>query len=124
VEKYVRECQMCNKNKPTNRNKARLLAPLSIPGRPWESIGMNFITHLPRTREEYIAQFVHTLVVDRLTKLVHIVPTTDTATAAHVAQLFLDAVLRNHGLPRNTVSDRDVKFTSSFWTAFCEQVGI
>ena len=121
VEKYVRDCEMCNRNKPTNRKKAGLLAPLPIPGRPWESIGMDFITHLPRTKAGYTALYV---VVDRLTKLVHIVPTTDTATAADVAQLFLDAVFKNHGLPRNIVSDRDVKFTSSFWTAFCEQVGI
>ena len=84
---------------------------------------MDFITHLPRTKAGYNALYV---VVDWLTKLVHIVPTTDTATAAvvHVAQLILDAVFRIHGLPRNTVSNRDVKFTSSFWTAFCEQVGI
>ena len=65
-----------------------------------------------------------TFVVDGLTKLVHIVPTTDTATAANVAQLFLDTVLENHELPRSILSDRDVNFTSSFWTAFCEQMGI
>ena len=121
VEKYVRDCEMCNKNKPTNRKSAGLLAPLPIPGRPRESIGMDFIIHLPRTKAGYTALYV---VVYRLTKLVHIVPTTDTATAANVAQLFLDAVFRNHGLPRNRVSDRDVKFTCSFWTAFCEQLGI
>jgi len=121
VEKYVRDCEICNRNKPSNRKEAGLLAPLPIPGRIWESIGMDFITHLPRTKAGYTALYV---VVERLTKLGHVVPTTDTATAADVAQLFLDAVFRNHGLPRNVMSDRDVKFTSSFWTAFCEQVGI
>ena len=34
VEKYVKDCEMCNKNKPTNKKKAGLLAPLPIPGRP------------------------------------------------------------------------------------------
>ena len=121
ITQYVGNCEACGRNKPTNQKKAGLLAPLPIPGRPWESIGMDFITHLPRTKAGYTALYV---VVDRLTKLVHMAPTTDTATAADVAQLFLDIVFRNHGLPRSIVSDRDVKFTSSFWTAFCEQVGI
>ena len=77
-----------------------------------------FITHLPKTKARFTALYV---VVDRLTKLVHIIPTTDTATAADVAQLFLDVIFRNHGLPKNIVSDRDVKFTSRFWAPFCEQ---
>ena len=36
-------------------------------------------------------------VVGRLTKLVHIVPTRDRATAVDVAQLFLDTIFRNQG---------------------------
>ena len=121
VTRYVGNCEMCIRNKSPNTKKAGLLAPLPIPGRPWESIGMDFITHLPKTKTGYTALYV---VIDRLTKLVHIAPTTNTATAADTAQLFLDMVFKHHGLPRNIVSDRDVKFTSSFWTSFCEQVGI
>ena len=64
------------------------------------------------------------VVIDRLTKLVHIAATTDTATAADTTTLFLDMVFKHHGLPRSIVSDRDVKFTSSFWTSFCTQIGI
>ena len=100
---------------------AGLLAPLPIPGKPWESIGMDFITHLPKTKSGYTALYV---VIDRLTKLTHIGPTTHTATAEDTAQLFLDLVYKHHGLPQNIVSDRDVKFTSSFWNSFCEQVGV
>jgi len=100
---------MCSKNKPLNRKRAGLLSPLPIPGRPWESIGMDFTTHLPKTKAGYTALYV---VLDKLTKLVHIAPTTDTATAADTAQLFLDMVTKNHGLPNNIGSDRDSKFTS------------
>ena len=121
VAQYVQDCEMCSRNKAPNTKKAGLLSPLPIPGRPWESIGMDFITHLPRTKAGYTALYV---VVDRLTKLVHMTPTTDTATAADTAQLFLDMVFKHHGLPSSIVSDRDVKFTSSFWTSFCQQVGI
>ena len=119
--KYVQDCEMCSTSKPLNRKKTGLLSPLPIPGRPWESIGKDFITHLPQPKAGYTAVYV---VVDRLTKLVHIAPTTDTATAADTAQLFLDMVFKNHDLPSSTVSDRDVNFRSSSWTAFCQQVGI
>ena len=121
VADYVGGCEMCSRNKPTNLKKAGLLSPLPIPGTPWESVGMDFITHLPKTRSGHTALYV---VVDRLTKLVHMAPTTNTATAEETAQLFLDLVFKHHGLPQDIVSDRDVKFTGSFWTSFCEQVGI
>ena len=100
VSKYVEDYEMCSRNKPTNRKKAGLLSPLPIPGRPWESIGMDFITHLPKTKAGYTAIYV---VIDRLTKLVHIAATTDTATAADTATLFLDMVFKHHGLPRSII---------------------
>ena len=103
IIQYVQNCEMCSRNKPTNRKQAGLLSPLPIPGRPWESIGMDFITHLPKTQAGHKALYV---VVDRLTKLVHIAPTTDNATAEEKAQLFLDLIFKHHGLPRNIVGRR------------------
>ena len=50
---------------------------------------MDFITHLPETRRGHTAIFV---VVDRLSKLVHFIPTADTATAEDVARLFIDNI--------------------------------
>ena len=83
----VERCEICSRKKSTNKKKAGVLAPLPILGRPWESISMDFVTHLPKTKAGYTALYV---VVDRLTKLVHVAPTTDAATAEDVAQLFLD----------------------------------
>ena len=71
VNEYVDNCEMCTRNKARNRKPAGLLQPLPIPGRPWESIGMDFITHLPKTNAGNTALYV---VIDRLTKLTHIVP--------------------------------------------------
>ncbi|KAE9267376.1 hypothetical protein PF001_g30107 [Phytophthora fragariae] len=36
-------------------------------------------------------------------------------TAPQAAQLFVDNVFRNHGLPAAFVSDRDPRFVSHFW---------
>lgn len=80
---------------------------------------MDFITSLPES-QGYDAIFV---MVDRFSKLAHMVPTVGTATALETAKLFLNAWWRHHGLPRVIVSDRDPKFTSAFWRHFFRKVG-
>jgi hypothetical protein len=60
--------------------------------------------------------------VDRLTKMTHLVATDTTLTAAGCADLFVSTIFRAHGLPLELVSDRDVRFTSGFWTEFNSQL--
>ena len=50
-------------------------------------------------------------------------PTHSTATAVDTARLFMDSVVRLHGVPRVIVSDRDTKFTSNFWKESCRLMG-
>ena len=80
---------------------------------------MDFITSLLES-QGYDAIFV---MVDRFSKLAHMVPTVGTATALETAKLFLNAWWRHHGLPRVIVSDQDPKFTSAFWRHFFRTVG-
>jgi transposase InsO family protein len=81
---------------------------------------MDFIVQLPCTKKGYDAILV---VVDRLSKRVHFIPTLTTATAPDVAKLFFDQVFRLHGLPKIIVSDRDPKFISKFWKDLFRQLG-
>ncbi|KAE8899776.1 hypothetical protein PF010_g9162 [Phytophthora fragariae] len=53
--------------------------------------------------------------VDRFTKMVHLIPVSDTVTAAEIAAHFIDCVFRHPGLPESIVSDRDQRFTPRFW---------
>ena len=112
VKNYVTSCEACQRNKPTNRAAAGLLQPLVIPETRWEQVSMDFITHLPKIKNHFDSIFV---VVDRLSKRVHFIPTTSTVTAPDVAHLFFTHIFRHHGLPRVIVSDRDPKFISKFW---------
>ena len=54
-------------------------------------------------------------VVDRATKMVHLVPVQQTIMAADTAHVYWDNIGRLHGIPRSFVSDRDPRFISKFW---------
>ena len=38
--------------------------------------------------------------------------------------MFIQFVLRTHGLSSFIVSDRDTQFTNNFWKTLCQQLGI
>jgi hypothetical protein len=81
---------------------------------------MDFIVGLPRTQRQHNAVFV---VVDRLTKMAHFIPTTKKVSATQVADLFIQHIFRIHGLPETIVSDRDTRFTGQFWTSLFTKLG-
>jgi len=120
ILQYIQKCLVCQKVKAERLKMPGELRPLDIPQMKWECISMDFITGLPTVHGGYDSILV---VVDRLTKVAHLIPVKKTYTAFDVAKVFLREIFRLHGLPRRIVSDRDAKFTSRFWMAFFEAVG-
>ncbi len=121
VLQHVRECGSCQRNRGATQRPFGEAMPLHVPEYQWKEISMDFITHLHPTRSGFTAMFV---VVDRLSKMVHFIPTFDTATAEETAALFRDRIFVLHGMPQVIVSDRDVKFTSAFWKELHRLLGI
>ena len=64
------------------------------------------------------------VIVDRFSKRAHFAPCYTNDSAIDVVHIFLYEVYRQHGLPKEVISDRDPKFTSKFWTALFEQLQI
>jgi len=64
------------------------------------------------------------MVVDRLYKVAHYIPTTTEVNSKGIARLFLDNIFCLHGLPDSIVSDRDTQFVSSFTRALTNLLGI
>ena len=120
VHEYIITCVKCQSNKSSNQSTAGEMQPLPIPDQPWQQISMDLITQLPKTSKGHDAILV---VVDKLTKMVHYCPTTTTVTAPQLARIILHHVVRLHGVPSSIVSDRDPRFTSSFWRSLWSYLG-
>jgi hypothetical protein len=67
---------------------------------------------------------VITVVVDRFFKYAHFFPLKHSYTAQSVAAVFLDNVVKLHGLPKTITSDRDKVFTSTFWKALFQKLDV
>ena len=102
IQCYVSTCNTCQWNKATNQKPAGLLQTLKTPLKCWEQVTMDFITHLPVTknRNDSIVVFV-----DRLSKWVHFRAIHCTAIAPEIAKLFFKMIFINHGLPTMIISD-------------------
>lgn len=101
VESFVKQCAICQHNKHANAHPMGLLQPLPIPEGAWQDLSMDFIEGLPRSEGFTIIL----VVVDRLTKYAHFIPVKHPYTAHSIVQLFLDNVVKLHGMPATLVSD-------------------
>ena len=61
--------------------------------------------------------------MDRLTKSAHFLPMRMTYSMEKLAQLYVKEIVRLHGVPVMIVSDRDPRFTSSFWKSLHKAMG-
>ena len=73
---------------------------------------MDFVVGLPKTIEGYDAIWV---IVDRLTKSARFIEIKVTYSLEKLAELYVSNVVKLHGIPLSIISDRDSRFTSTFW---------
>jgi hypothetical protein len=124
VNAYCTSCVTCKRSKPSNQKPYGLLHPLKVPKQPWESVGIDFMGPLPISKNCDGEYDTITVIIDRLTSMVHLVPSRTNYTAQEVAELVFAEVYKHHGLPKSIISDRDVLFTSTFWTHLNALMGI
>ena len=111
INAYIRLCVSCQRSKWSLVKPSGLLQPLYLPHGPCDSVLTDFVTGLPKTKADHDAVLVF---VDRLTKHVYIVPTTIECTAKTWADLFIQHVFCNHGLPLEVISDRGPQFAGKY----------
>jgi hypothetical protein len=96
------------------------MQPLSIPAWKWDDISMDFIVGLPLTPRKHDSIWV---IVDRLTKTAHFIPVHTTYSAERYAEIYIDLVVRLHGVPKTILSDRGTQFVARFWAQVHESLG-
>ena len=96
ITDYVSGCYTCAQNKHTNRKPAGQLNVLPTPLRPWEWTQSDHITGLPRSQGHDTIY----VVMDRLTKMAHFIPTNTWATTEDLAHLHLQHVWKLHRVPK------------------------
>ncbi|CAN1764063.1 Transposon Ty3-G Gag-Pol polyprotein, partial [Linum perenne] len=120
VARYVATCLVCQKAKAEHRAPGGLLQSLPIPEWKFADITMDFVSGFPPTREGKDAVWV---IVDRLTKVAHFIPIRFKPSVEVLAKLYIEEVVRLHGVPQSIVSDRDPSFTSHFWEGLHTALG-
>ncbi|GJR42417.1 putative reverse transcriptase domain-containing protein [Tanacetum coccineum] len=97
-----------------------LLIQPEIPTEKWERITMDFVTKLPKTSSGHDIIWV---IVDRLTKSAHFIPTRETDSMETLTRLYIKEIVSRHGVPISIISDRDSHFTSRFWQSMQSALG-
>ena len=120
VTEYVSKCLTCQQVKAEHQVPTGLLNPLPIPQWKWDNITMDFVSGLPLTQQKHDSVWV---IVDRLTKSAHFIPVRIDYSMDKLAELYVDEIVRLHGVPLSIVSDRDSRFTSKFWKELQSALG-
>nr|GFB89229.1 putative reverse transcriptase domain, ribonuclease H-like domain, aspartic peptidase domain protein [Tanacetum cinerariifolium] len=63
------------------------------------------------------------VIVDRLTKSVHFIPTRETESMDTLTWLYIKEIISRHGVPISIILDRDSHFTSRFWQSLQNALG-
>ena len=112
IREFVETCPVCQMEKADHTLSRGKLQSTQIPESKWKEISLDFITDLPVTRRRKDSILT---VVDKATRMVHLLPCRKAITAAETATLVWENVVKLHGVPTAIYSDRGTQFTSQFW---------
>jgi hypothetical protein len=82
--------------------------------------GIDMISPLPKSED----QDAIIVIVDRFSKMIHLIPTTTSLSSLRLAEIYKKEVWRIHGIPRRIISDRGPQFASKFMKELCNVLGI
>ena len=120
IARYIRNWETCTWIKPARHAPYRLLKSLEVPIRRWSSVSLDLITGLPPANG-YDALLI---VVDRLSKMSHYIPTSTDVNSKGIVRLYFDHIFHLHGIPNSVISDRGTQFISKFTRALCALTGM
>jgi hypothetical protein len=120
IARFVSHCDVCSQIKAEHQKPSGLLQPLSIPVWKWDEVSMDFIVGLPRTRNGHDSIWV---MVDRLTKVAHFIHVRTTYGGDKLAKLYINCIVRLHGVPRESCQIEVPNSLQDFWKKLHEALG-
>src|SRR5258705_9028503 len=120
ITKFVTGCNTCNRMKTFPMQKVGKLIPNKVPDQCWQVISIDMIRELLDSKG-YNAILV---VVDRLSKQIHAIPTVTSLDSARVTRLLLEHIWHHHGLPEEVISDCGSAFISNFSCELAALLGV
>ncbi|MBW0467642.1 hypothetical protein O181_007357 [Austropuccinia psidii MF-1] len=121
LSEYIKTCERCQKENSKHGKKYGLLQHIEESKHPRETINMDWVSGLvPGGKEKYNACLI---IAGRFSKSMRCLPCHKEDTAINTALLFWNNIISTCGVPKITISDRDPKFTSEFWTNLYDMLG-
>ena len=111
VADFVANCITCQQINAEHRKPSGELQPLPVLMWKWEEITMDFVRALPQTQS---GNETIQVIIDRLTKSAHFIPLRIGYTIEKLAKIYMQEIVRLHGVPLSIVFDRDPHFVSRF----------
>jgi transposase InsO family protein len=119
IYETVHQCELCARNRIAEKRRTNPLK-LFPPGGPLESVAMDKLGPLPRTKHGNRFLLV---IADRFYKVNKTVPIR-TFTALSVARAFCDHLAYIYGPPASIFTEKIPQFTAKFFQAACAELGI
>ena len=120
IKRYLKNYDRCQWSKAVRHALYGLLQLNQVPDQPWRFIEMDFIISL-RKSDEYDMILV---VIDCQTKMSHLISWKEDLDARQFATLFMQNIVRLHGIPRDIITDIGRLFTSGLLKQITEKLGI
>ena len=115
IADFGSKCPNCQQVNVEHQKPGGLTQEIDISTWKWDVINMEFITRLPRTRRQHDFIWV---IVDRMTKSSRFLAVKTTYSTEDYARIYINEILRLHGVPLSIISDRGPQFTSHFLKSF------
>lgn len=111
---------ICQKSKVEHQRPSGLMHLLNIIEWKWDIISIDFVNGLPSTPK---GSEVIWVIVDRLTKSTHFIPIKINFPLQRLAEIYIEVIVKLHGISSSIVSERDLRFTSRFWGSLQDALG-
>ena len=110
IRRFVRNCDVCGRNKNWKNKKQNFLKPLPIPSRIWSKFFIDLVIDLPPI-EKYKNL---SILIDKLKKKAILEPC-DSMDVEAVSEIFIRKFYRQHVLPAVIISNRSKQFVNILW---------